>query len=241
MLGLWPMPPRTDLNVKITGKLERPKFTVEKIVFESMPGLYVTANLYVPKPAPKKAPTILYVCGHGNIVKDGVSYGSKTYYQHHPAWYAEHGYVSLIIDTLQLSEIPGIHHGTYREKMWWWHTLGYTPAGVECWNAMRALDYLETRPEVDPKRIGVAGRSGGGAYSWWIAATDERIACAVPVAGIADLRFAPERRLSRPIGEGGHRRPLRLHVHDQHVSLGLRDRRRPRRSAAADARQQRSR
>jgi dienelactone hydrolase len=188
MLGLWPLPERTDLQAKVTGKLERPKFTVEKLVFQSMPGLYVTGNLYVPKPTPAKAPTILYVCGHGNVVKDGVSYGSKVFYQHHPAWYAEHGYVSLIIDTLELSEIPGEHHGTYREKMWWWHTLGYTPAGVECWNAMRALDYLETRPEVDPKRIGVAGRSGGGAYSWWIAATDDRIACAVPVAGIDDLQ-----------------------------------------------------
>jgi Prolyl oligopeptidase family len=188
MLGLWPLPERTDLQARVTGKLERPKFTVEKVAFQSRPGLYVTGNLYVPKPAPVKAPTILYVCGHGNNVKDGVSYGSKTFYQHHPAWYAEHGYVALIIDTLQLSEIPGLHHGTYREKMWWWHTLGYTPAGVECWNGMRALDYLETRPEVDPKRIGVTGRSGGGAYSWWIAATDERVACAVPVAGIADLQ-----------------------------------------------------
>lgn len=188
MLDLWPLPPRTDLQAKVTGKLERPKFTVEKLVFQSMPGLYVTASLYIPKPAPAKAPTVLYVCGHGNVVKDGVSYGSKVFYQHHPAWYAEHGYVSLIIDTLELSEIPGEHHGTYSKKMWWWHTLGYTPAGVECWNAMRALDYLETRPEVDPKRIGVAGRSGGGAYSWWIAATDERIASAVPVAGIDDLQ-----------------------------------------------------
>jgi dienelactone hydrolase len=188
MLGLWPMPARTDLKAKVTGKVERPKFTVEKVVFQSMPGLYVTANLYIPKPAPAKAPTVLYVCGHGNVVKDGVSYGSKVYYQHHPAWYAEHGFVSLIIDTLELGEIQGEHHGTYKKGMWWWHTLGYTPAGVECWNAMRALDYLETRPEVDAKRIGVAGRSGGGAYSWWISATDERIACAVPVAGIADLR-----------------------------------------------------
>jgi len=190
MLGLWPLPPRTDLGAKVTGKVERPKFTVEKIVFQSSPGLYVTANLYIPKPAPTKAATVLYVCGHGNVVdkEKGISYGSKVFYQHHPAWYAEHGYVSLIIDTLQLSEIPGLHHGTYRDKMWWWHTLGYTPAGVECWNAMRALDYLETRPEVDARRIGVTGRSGGGAYSWWIAAADDRIACAVPVAGIADLQ-----------------------------------------------------
>jgi dienelactone hydrolase len=188
MLGIWPLPARTDLQAKVTGKIERPKFTVEKIVFQSMPGLYVTGNLYIPKPAPTKAPTVLYVCGHGNVVKDGVSFGSKVHYQHHPAWYAEHGFVALVIDTLQLSEIPGLHHGTYREKMWWWHTLGYTPAGVECWNGMRAVDYLETRPEVDARRIGVTGRSGGGAYSWWIAAADERIACAVPVAGIADLQ-----------------------------------------------------
>ena len=65
---------------------------------------------------------------------------------------------------------------------------GYTPAGVEAWNCIRALDYLETRPEVDPKRLGVTGRSGGGAYSWWIAAIDERIKAAVPVAGITDLQ-----------------------------------------------------
>ena len=65
--------------------------------------------------------------------------------------------------------------------------LGYTPAGIECWNGMRALDYLETRKEVDAKRLGVTGRSGGGATSWWIAAADDRPQCIVPVAGLADL------------------------------------------------------
>jgi hypothetical protein len=72
--------------------------------------------------------------------------------------------------------------------MWWWQTVGYTPAGIELWNGMRALDYLETRPEVDRKKFGVTGRSGGGATSWWVAAADERIKCVVPVAGIADLQ-----------------------------------------------------
>lgn len=65
---------------------------------------------------------------------------------------------------------------------------GYTPAGVETWAGIRALDYLETRPEVDKTRFGVAGRSGGGAYSWFVAAMDERIRCAVPTAGITTLR-----------------------------------------------------
>jgi predicted peptidase len=60
---------------------------------------------------------------------------------------------------------------------------------VEAWNGIRALDYLETRPEVDRTRIGVTGRSGGGAYSWWIAALDDRIKVAVPVAGITTLRI----------------------------------------------------
>lgn len=188
MLGLMPLPEKTDLKPVITGRVEHEQFTVENLHFQSRPGLYVTANLYIPKGIEEPAPTILYVCGHARVKKDGVSYGSKTAYQHHPAWFARNGYVCLIIDTLQLGEIEGIHHGTYREKMWWWNSRGYTSAGVEAWNCIRALDYLETRKEVDASRFGVTGRSGGGVYSWWVSALDERIKAAVPVAGITDLQ-----------------------------------------------------
>jgi hypothetical protein len=80
-----------------------------------------------------------------------------------------------------------VHHGTHRAGMWWWNSRGYTPAGAEAWNCIRALDYLESRPEVDGARMGVTGRSGGGAYSWWVAALDDRIKVAAPVAGITDL------------------------------------------------------
>ncbi|MEZ6131417.1 MAG: prolyl oligopeptidase family serine peptidase [Planctomycetaceae bacterium] len=188
MLGLNPLPERTPLRPEITGTLEEDDFRVEKLHFQSSPGLYVTGSLYLPRTVDKPLPTVLYVCGHA-VVKDGdISFGNKAGYQHHGAWYARNGYACLIIDTLQLGEIQGIHHGTYRHDRWWWNARGYTPAGVEAWNCMRALDYLETRPEVDAKRIGVTGRSGGGAYSWWIAATDDRIQCAVPVAGITSLR-----------------------------------------------------
>jgi dienelactone hydrolase len=189
MLGLWPLPERTDLHATVTGTIERDDldFVVEKLHFQSRPGLYVTANFYRPKVVDKPLPTILYLCGHGNVKIDGVSYGSKASYQHHPAWFAREGYCCLILDTLQLGEIEGLHHGTYREGMWWWPARGYTPAGVEAWNAVRALDYLETRPEVDMKRIGVTGRSGGGAYTWWLAGIDDRPACLIPVAGITDL------------------------------------------------------
>jgi hypothetical protein len=102
-------------------------------------------------------------------------------------WFATHGYACLVIDTLQLGEIGAIHHGTYRYNRWWWQARGYTPAGVECWNGIRALDYLQSRPEVDGEKIAVTGISGGGAATFWIAAADDRVKVAVPVSGMGDL------------------------------------------------------
>ena len=189
MLGLPPLESRgMDLNPVITGTLETDSIRVEKLYFESSPGLFVTANLYRPKQVDKPLPAVLVVCGHGQVKENGISLGNKTHYQHHPAWLADHGYVAMAIDTIQLGEIEGIHHGLYRMKRWDWPARGYTPAGVETWNAIRAVDYLAGRSEVDPTRIGITGRSGGGAYSWFAAAVDPRIAAAVPVAGITDLR-----------------------------------------------------
>ena len=188
MFGLEPLPERTELRAVVTGQVERDGVVVEKLHFQSRPHLYVTANLYLPQELKKPAPAILYVCGHSAVKQGGVSYGNKVAYQHHGVWFARHGFVCLVLDTLQLGEIAGVHHGTYREGMWWWLNRGYTPAGVEAWNCVRALDYLQSRKEVDPQQIGVTGRSGGGAYSWWIAAIDDRIRAAVPTAGITDLR-----------------------------------------------------
>ena len=70
---------------------------------------------------------------------------------------------------------------------WWWHCRGYTPAGVECWNGIRGIDYLCRRPDVDADKIGVTGISGGGATTFWIAAADDRVKVAVPVSGMSDL------------------------------------------------------
>jgi dienelactone hydrolase len=188
MLGLDPPPDRTPLEAVVTGTVEHEDFVVEKLHFQSRPRLYVTANLYVPKKLTGPAPAILYVCGHSPAKEAGISFGNKTQYQHHAVWFARHGYVCLVLDTLQLGEIEALHHGTYREKMWWWNSRGYTPAGVEAWNAIRGLDYLQSRPEVDADRIGMTGRSGGGATTWWVAALDERVKVAVPVAGITNLK-----------------------------------------------------
>ena len=186
MLGLNPLPEKTDLKATVTGTLERGDVAIENVHFQSRPGLYVTGNLYRPKTAGKpaaKCPAILYVCGHSGRGRDG----NKTAFQDHGMWFAANGYICLIVDTLQLGEIAGIHHGTYREQRWWWQSRGYTPAGVECWNGIRGIDYLCSRPEVDPEKIGVTGISGGGATTVWVAATDDRVKVAVPVSGMSDL------------------------------------------------------
>lgn len=192
MLGLWPLPKKTPLHATITGTVEGDDYVVENLHYQSRPGLYVTANLYRPAQIPSgtRLPTVLYVCGHSPRGRDG----NKTAYQSRGIWFARHGYVCLVLDTLQMGEIPGIHHGTYREERWWWLSRGYTPAGVEAWNGVRGIDYLVSRPDVDEDRIGVTGISGGGAATFWIAAADERARVVVPVSGMADLEsYIPNR------------------------------------------------
>ncbi len=194
MLGLKPLPERTPLKATVTGRLERDGYTVEKLHFQSRPGLYVTANLYLPRPAKERYPAILYLCGHySNMKRDGNKAAADC--QSHGIWFATHGYVALVLDTLELGEIASLHRGTLRQARWWWHSAGYTPAGVECWNAIRGLDYLVSRPEVDPERVGATGISGGGMATFWVAAADERVKAAAPVSGTGDLLFYA--------GEGG--------------------------------------
>jgi len=183
MMGLWPLPDKTPLKAIVTGELERSNVVIENVHFQSKPGLYVTGNLYRPKVNDKKLPAILYVCGHSGRGRDG----NKVAFQDHGLWFASNGYVCLVVDTLQLGEVAGKHHGTYNLDRFWWQTRGYTPAGVECWNGIRAIDYLISRPDVDADKIGVTGISGGGATTVWMAAADDRVKVAVPVSGMSDL------------------------------------------------------
>jgi cephalosporin-C deacetylase-like acetyl esterase len=185
MLGLKPLPEKTPLKATVTGTLDFPNFTVEKLHYQSKPGLYVTANLYAPKPNQGRHPAILYSIGHYNSKRDG----HKTAVQDHGIWFATHGYVCLLVDTIELGEVTCTHHGTYSQQRWWWHSAGFTPAAIECWNAIRGIDYLQSRPDVDPERIGATGISGGGAATFWISAADERVKASAPVSGMADLTW----------------------------------------------------
>lgn len=190
MLGLEPQIQRTDLKTTVTGTIHHTGLNIQRLHYQSRPGLYVAANLYLPEgDSPASGwPAVLYVCGHAKVESHGRLLGNKTGYHHHGLWFARHGVACLIIDTVQLGELHGEHHGTYKLGRWDWVSHGYTPAGVEAWNAIRALDLLESWPGIDGKRIGITGRSGGGAYSWFAAALDDRIRVAVPVAGITDLQ-----------------------------------------------------
>lgn len=174
MIGLSPLPPRTPLNATVTGTLNRGDYVVEKVHFQCVPGAYVIGNIYRPAKPAGRLPAVLYLCGH---TKGKVN----PPYQANPRWFGQHGYVALVLDPIQLGESQGFHHGTSREGRWDWPSRGYTPAGTEVWNAMRALDYLETREDVDSSRMGVTGLSGGGVISWCLGAADERVKVVVPV------------------------------------------------------------
>ena len=174
MLGLDPLPPRTPLEATCTGVLDRGDYVVEKIHFQSVPGAYVAGNLYRPAHVTGPLPAVLYLCGHS---KGKVN----PPYQANPRWFGQHGYVAMVLDPIQLGECQGMHHGTYSEDRFDWFSRGYTPAGVEVWNAMRAFDYLQSRDDVDGTRLGVTGLSGGGAMSWFLGAADERASVVVPV------------------------------------------------------------
>ncbi len=179
MLGLGFDRERNPLNTQIRGRIERPGYVVEKIAFESMPNVYVTANLYLPTDTDGPVPGVIYVCGHAYS-----PHGAKTAYQRHGHTLALHGYAAMVIDPVQIAETAGLHHGVRNQEMYEWYTRAYTPAGFEVWNTIRALDYLETRPEVDSERIGMTGRSGGAAMSWFTAAVEPRIKVVIPIMGI---------------------------------------------------------
>ena len=183
MLSLTGLPlkgNRTPLNVRVTGTIQEKGYHIEKLYYESIPGLYVRANLYVPDGIKEPRPAVLYVCGH--------SPAQKVHYQAHPRKFASLGFVCLIIETIQFGEVQGHHWGPYSKGWFNWYSRGYNPAGVEVWNAIRGLDLLSTRSEVDPEKLGVTGISGGGSQSWYIAAIDPRIKAVSPVCGASTLK-----------------------------------------------------
>ena len=179
----WPdRPPRAT----VTNRQDYAGYTVENLVLETIPGVFLTANLYLPRGAAKPVPVLLYQCGHA----------SKTLFRRHGAWFAANGMAMLVMDNIEMGEIEFTHHGVYSNAWFHWYSRGFSPLAVELLNARRAIDYLVTRPDLDASRIGATGRSGGGMTTFFLAALDDRIAASAPVSGTLSTTGWIEQRLS---------------------------------------------
>ncbi|KKL15625.1 hypothetical protein LCGC14_2503710, partial [marine sediment metagenome] len=177
-LGLERMPPRTPLKARVVGVLDRGDYVVEKVIFETRPGFLMTGSLYRPKAVTGRVPAVLCVHGH---TKRGKTSGAM---QTRSINYARAGWVALAVDATGHGERGHIGHRRTFAAV----TAGLTLEGVQVWDNMRAVDYLMSRAEVDPKKIGITGCSGGGNQTMYTAAVDERIAAAVPVCSVSTLR-----------------------------------------------------
>lgn len=179
---------KTPLNAKITGVIEREHYRIEKLIFESQPEFYVTAHLYLPKSAARPFPGILAPLGH---TSDGKAYPAyQTMFQN----LARLGFAVLAWDPpgqgerLQYID-PKTNRSLYgptgEHDHFGWPALliGSTTTQFEVWDEVRALDYLLSRPEIDAKRIGCCGHSGGGTQTMFFCALEPRITAAVVVEG----------------------------------------------------------
>ncbi len=174
-------PARTPLHPVITGKVIHDQYLVEKIYFQSRPGFYVTANLYIPRHRAFPAPGVLFTCGHSDIGK------ASDLYQDACIGLALKGYVVLSIDPSGEGErIEYFNKKTKKETVLGpvsqhyylgrpMFLLNQTFSGLRVWDAMRALDYLVSRKEVDTSRLAAVGNSGGGQMALLITAVDPRI------------------------------------------------------------------
>lgn len=183
-----PFPERTPLNARVTGVVKKDGFRVEKVIYESQPGFHVTAALYIPDGLQGRAPAVLYCPGHTDAGLRGPTYQTISLNL------VKKGFVVLAFDPLGQGERQQYFNpktGLSRFGRGAASTE-HTHAGTQCfltgsslarymiWDGIRSLDYLLTRAEVDPARIGITGRSGGGTQSAYISALDDRILVSAP-------------------------------------------------------------
>jgi dienelactone hydrolase len=188
--SLGDLPERTPLNPRTVGTLRRDGYRVEKVIFESRPGHHVTANLYLPE-GKAPFPGVLLPCGHSD---NGKAYEG---YQRACILLAKNGMAVLCYDPIgqgernQRLDARGkpVIRGTTEHTMAGIGALlvGRQLASYRVWDGLRALDYLASRPEVDPTRLGCTGNSGGGTMTAYLMAIDDRIAVAAPSCFITSL------------------------------------------------------
>lgn len=195
-----PEPERGPLNARVTRVVERDAYRIENVIFESRPGFFVTGNLYLPRKAQSPAPGVIGVCGHSANGK------AEKAYQSFVQSLARRGYVALIIDPIgqgerlqyvddQLKPRRGVGVSEHLYAGNQQFLVGEFFGAWRAWDGIRALDYLLTRPEVDPRRVGVTGNSGGGTLTTWLAGLDSRWSMAAPSCFVTTFRRNLENEL----------------------------------------------
>lgn len=180
-----PWPRKTPLNARVVGVVERRDYRIEKVLFESRPGCLVTAHLYVPAKLDGPAPGVIGSCGHAAEGKNAPLY--QAFCQR----LARNGFVALIYDPFNqgerdqyfaLRDRESVRSSTHAHNMMGkqLELVGEWFGAWRAWDGIRALDYLLTRPEVDPARVGLTGNSGGGTMTSWIWPVEERFTMAAP-------------------------------------------------------------
>jgi dienelactone hydrolase len=169
------MPEKTPLNPSIFGDLKRSDYTVSKVYFESLPGFFVTGNLYRPNGA---GPFPAILSPHGHWAHGRLENTPMASVPGRAINLARQGFVVFTYDMIGYIDSRQLTHtfGGQREHLW-----GLSLAGLHLWNSIRALDFLETLPYVKREAIGATGASGGGTQTFLLAAVDERVKVAAPV------------------------------------------------------------
>lgn len=175
-MGCFPALEKTPLNAQIFDRLERDGYTVEKAYFESLPGFFVTGNLYRPLDKPGPHPGMISVHGHWGPGR--FTHEETNSIPGRAINLARQGYVVFSYDMIGYNDAMQLQHNWGGESEWLW---GLSSHGLHFWNSVRALDFLLTLDDVDPERIGVTGASGGGTQAYMLMAVDERVAAAAPV------------------------------------------------------------
>jgi hypothetical protein len=183
--GLWPLPPRTPLNAKVFDRVERDGYTIEKVYFETYPGFFLAGNLYRPldKSGKRnaKCPAILNPHGHwknGRMAdeKDG-SIAARC------ISFARQGMIAFTYDMVGYNDTIQVDHkfASAPENLLWNISL----MGLQTWNSIRALDFLESLPDVDKSRLSCTGESGGGTQTFILGAIDKRLAAQAPIVMVS--------------------------------------------------------
>jgi hypothetical protein len=191
---LGPFPEKTSLNAKITSTVNKNGYRIENIIYESLPGFYVTASLFIPANIKKPSPAILFCSGHSTGVY------RLPLYQLPLLNLVKKGFIVLAIDPIGQGErlqyfnpdtgestIGGstMEHSYPSAQVF---LIGKSIARYFLWDGIRGIDYLVSRKEVDPKRIGVHGLSGGGTQTAYISALDDRVAASAPAGYITSYQ-----------------------------------------------------